>query len=87
MKLETFTARIENGGACSLTYVANGKEGLVNIFECEGAVVLTWEECPAGRQYDEAEYTRDERYEFRVIAEVVDFMQKAGLELEQFERS
>jgi hypothetical protein len=36
--------------------------------------VLTWEECPAGEQYDEATYSRDERHVFATIEELLEFL-------------
>ena len=65
MRIETFRQRVEGGRSVSLVYKTSGDlEGLVSVWLHEGEVVLTWEECPAGEQYDESVYTRDERHTF-----------------------
>lgn len=84
MTLQTFIARIEDSKVNNLIYQAEGKEGLVSVWKHEGAYVLTWEECPQGQQYDESEYTRDEREQFSTIGQLIDYLDKAGVKPESF---
>jgi hypothetical protein len=48
-------------------------------------IVLTWEECPAGKQFDETSYTRDERIELATVDEALAFLTKEQLDPTQFE--
>jgi hypothetical protein len=84
MMLSTFVDRIHNGKANNLTYANKGKEGLISVWKHEGLLVLTWEECPAGEQYDEATYTRDERYTFSTMDELLVFLAAHELSPESF---
>ena len=65
-------------------YASDGKEGLVNIWKHANCYILTWEECPAGEQYDESMNTRDERHEFPTIEAVLAYLEQAGVPLSQF---
>jgi hypothetical protein len=84
MKLETFKSRIENGKCNSLVYAANGKEGLISVWKHEGSYILTWEECLPGQQYDEAEYTRDDRRVFCSVDELIEHLRAEGVDPERF---
>jgi hypothetical protein len=84
MTLATFTGRLSSGKANNLTYAKDGKEGLVSVWKHGGWLVLTWEECPAGEQYDESTYTRDEKRSFSTMAELLEFLATHGLGTESF---
>jgi hypothetical protein len=43
-----------------------------------------WEECPAGEQYDESTYTRDERHAFESVEQLIAFLTREGLRPEDF---
>jgi hypothetical protein len=84
MMLTTFVDRLRKKKANNLTYAKDGKEGLVSVWEHAGLLVLTWEECPAGEQYDESTYTRDERHSFSTVDELLAFLATHELNPESF---
>lgn len=84
MTPQTFQNRIMAGKANNLVYSGNGKEGLICVWKYEDSFVLTWEECPAGEQYDESTYTRDEHFEFGSEDELFQFFLNNGLEVKSF---
>jgi hypothetical protein len=84
MTTEKFIERIEAGKANNLVYKAGGNEGLVSVWKHDGSYIVTWEECPAGEQYDESTYTRDERHRLGSIEELMAFLAGQGLSLEAF---
>ncbi|HEX8915798.1 MAG TPA: hypothetical protein VF796_25815 [Humisphaera sp.] len=85
MTADGFIARLVAGRSVHCTYVAGGLEGLISAWSHDGRFVLTWEECPAGRQYDESTYSRDERREFASADEVLAFVEQAGHPASAFE--
>ena len=84
MTPDAFKKRLCNKKACNYIYKSGGLEGLVAVWKNEGQVILTWEECPEGQQYDESTYTRDERYVFSGIDDLLAFFDKNGLNANQF---
>lgn len=84
MTPQTFAKRLEDGKVNNLTYSLNGNEGLVSVWKHEGSFILTWEECPAGEQYDESTYTRDERHVFTSTTEVLEFIAANEMNAESF---
>jgi hypothetical protein len=82
--LTTFVDRIHKGKVNNLIYADSGREGLVSVWKHEGLLVLTWEECPAGEQYDESTYTRDERHSFHTMDELLAFLAAHDLGPESF---
>lgn len=84
MTLNTFIDRINNGKSNGLTYTDDGKQGLVSVWKHDALLVLTWEECPTGCQYDEATYTRDERHTFGTVEELLTFLRNNKLSIESF---
>ena len=84
MRLDTFLDRLEKNKSNVFTYSTANKENMVNVWRYEGKYVLTWEECPPGQQYDESTYTRDERYEFGAVDELLRFLEQSGLSTESF---
>lgn len=84
MQIETFIARIESGKSCSHLYKRDGKESMINVWKHLQSYILTWEECLPGKQYDESEYTRDERKEFASVELLIDFLKEQGIDPESF---
>lgn len=84
MKYETFIQRVESGKSNSLTYSADNIEGLINVWKHSNKYIVTWEECPPGEQFDESQYTRDERREFNTLEQALEYLRTSGIELESF---
>jgi hypothetical protein len=84
MTTEKFIERIEAGKANNLVYKAGENEGLVSVWKHGGSYIVTWEECPAGEQYDESTYTRDERHQLGSIEQLMAFLADQGLSPEAF---
>lgn len=82
----TFEKRLRDGKANNLTYSKDGRDGLVSVWMYESSIILTWEECPKGEQYDESTYTRDDRHVFSTIAELMTFLSHNGLAVNEFTR-
>lgn len=80
----TFIARIESGKSNYLIYSSEGKDGLVSVWKHDGSYILTWEECPAGQQYDESTYTRDQTQRFAAREQVIEFLKSHGLNVREF---
>ena len=84
MTRQTFINRLNNHRAVNYRYTNAGLAGLVNIWFYESTFVLTWEECIDGDQSNEDNYTRDERYEFPNVDTLINFLDKAEIEIELF---
>lgn len=84
MKRETFIARLERGKSNNYTYSGDNEEGLIAIWKHFNDYILTWEECPKGRQYDESEYTRDEKHVFASLDSLLSFLKEHAIEVENF---
>jgi len=84
MSPETFRRRLEEGKCNNHLYTTGDRDGLVSVWKYQGKYVLTWEECPKGRQYDESTYTRDDRRLFLTIDQVLSFLDENGLDVETF---
>jgi hypothetical protein len=84
MRLDTFIARLEKNELNAFIYSTANRENMVNVWKHAGTYVLTWEECPPGEQYNESNYTRDERYVFGTIDELLRFLEQSGLSTESF---
>ncbi len=80
----SFTARLDNGKSCSCQYTDGTREGLVQVWRYGDKFILTWEECLSGRQYDESEYTRDDRHEFETSTDLLEFVKEQNLDLSDF---
>ena len=78
MSREGFLRRLLASRAVNCTYTQGDAAGLISAWAYEGRFVLTWEECPAGQQYDESTYTRDERHEFVSAEDVLAFVEWSG---------
>lgn len=81
---DSFLSRLESGKSWSLIYKNKDRQGLVEVWRHGGWFIVTWEECPHGQQYDEAEYTRDERYQFDSGEELMAFLEANNLDLKSF---
>ncbi|RLS47677.1 MAG: hypothetical protein DWH84_00210 [Planctomycetota bacterium] len=84
MNIKTFARRLEEGKANNLTYSKDGNEGLISIWKHESSLILTWEECPKGEQYDESNYTRDERHVFDDFDKMMEFLTSKALTPDSF---
>ena len=78
MTPEGFLRRLRDGRAVNCVYRSGELEGLISAWRHEGRFILTWEECPAGQEYDESTYTRDERHEFATAEDVLAFVESSG---------
>ncbi|AGA24787.1 hypothetical protein [Singulisphaera acidiphila] len=85
MTINKFIERIESSKINNLAYKVDGKEGLVSVWKYDGSYFVTWEECPAGEQYDESTYTRDERHRLGSIEQLMAFLADQGLRPEAFQ--
>ena len=85
MTLKTFVERIIQNKANNYLYYRPDREGLVVVWKYNGKLILTWEECRPGDQFNEHLYTRDERYVFQEINELLDFLTAKGLGPKDFE--
>lgn len=82
----TFLQRLEKGASNHLTYGQDSSvTGLISVWRHGRTFVLTWEECPPGKQYDESTYTRDERYEFTSTDDLLAFLNANGFQPTSFE--
>lgn len=84
MQLQTFIKRLQSQKAVNYCYRKGELEGMVSVWQDENRYVLTWEECPAGGQYNEYSYTRDEKHEFKSIEEILGFLDQNALEVTDF---
>lgn len=75
---EGFLKRLRAGKSVNCVYRRDEFAGLISAWAYEGRFILTCEECPAGEQYDESCYTRDERHEFATADEVLAFVEDRG---------
>lgn len=84
MSPETLRRRLEVGKCNNFQYAKGEQEGLVSVWRHQEAFILTCEECPAGGQYDESPYTRDERYVLASVDEVFRYLADNGLGVGEF---
>ncbi|MDX1963970.1 MAG: hypothetical protein SFX18_12515 [Pirellulales bacterium] len=84
MNSYTFVKRLEEGKSNNLTYSRDGNDGLVTVWKHEELLILTWEECPKGKQYDESAYTRDERHLFERFSDLEAFLLSNDFEINLF---
>ena len=84
MTRTTFVTRLESCKSNRLIGAAGGLEWLINVWKDGAQYILTWEECPAGKQYDESLYTWDEVHRFDTADQVIVFLQNHGLRVGEF---
>jgi hypothetical protein len=84
MNIETFFNRLEKGKCNNYIYETDNNEGLICVWKHEGKLICTWEECASGTQYDETEYSRDERYVFDDSNSFIEFLQSHNIQPELF---
>jgi len=84
MTSATFSMRILEGKANNLMYSSSDTEGLVVVWKHSNVIILTWEECPLGQQYDESTYTKDERHEFSNMDLLLEYLSANSLSIDLF---
>lgn len=84
MQADTFEKRIRDGKVNNLVYSKGEMEGLVSVWKHESSIIVTWEECPKGEQYDESTYSHDERHVFSSLSDVMRFLSGHGFDLDAF---
>jgi hypothetical protein len=84
MEIETFINRIKNQLVNNLIYQASYLEGLISVWKNQNSIILTWEECPIGEQYNEHLYTRDDRHVFETIDELFKFLTANNVDANSF---
>lgn len=78
MSADGFLRRLRSGKSVNCVYRAGALVGLISAWPHSGGYVLTWEECWEGDQYNEQDYTRDERHCFESAEEVLRYVEQAG---------
>ncbi|MEN2773569.1 hypothetical protein ABCY62_00660 [Acetivibrio clariflavus] len=76
--------RLQAGKAVNFKYSKNGLCGIVNIWRYNDKYIITWEECEDGNQCNESSFTKDERYEFESIDEVIRFIDEHCFDIDNF---
>lgn len=84
MRKDTFLQRIKNGRANNLVYSTHEKEGLISAWMYQDKIILTWEECRPGDQYNESSFTKDERHVFNNTEDLVQFLESRDINIEEF---
>ena len=84
MNSQSFEERLRMGKVNCLVYSKDGKDGLISVWINNSSFILTWEECPKGKQYDESTYTRDDRHVFSNYSDLLFFLKEQNLQLNQF---
>ena len=82
---ETFIKELKDGTALHYLYTEDKYEGAINIWKYNDEFILTWEECEQGNQYNESSYTKDDRFTFKTVEEVLVFLGKKTIPVEGFE--
>lgn len=73
MDKERFITKVQSRKACHYVYKENERNentGLIEVWLHHHQIVLTWEECPEGLQYDESSYSKDEVHHFTNFEEL-----------------
>ena len=78
MSREGFLQRLLASKAVNCIYAEGDFVGLISAWAYGERFVLAWEECPAGQQFNETKYTRDERREFLTAEDVLAFVERSG---------
>jgi hypothetical protein len=81
---DSLCRRLEGGEGVSAVFSHGSTESLINIWKLGARYILTWEEAPQGRQFDESQYTKDERHEFQSAEEIPAFLKKHSIPLDLF---
>jgi hypothetical protein len=84
MTTEEFLRRLGAGKVVNCTYQRGELTGLISAWAHKGQFILTWEECKAGRQYDEHAFTRDERHVFDTAEKVLAFVERSAFPVSEF---
>jgi len=76
MNKEKFISKIQSGQTCHYIYNENERNentGIIKIWLYNDEIILTWEECPKGLQYDESLCTKDEVHNFSSFDDLDNF--------------
>ena len=84
MTKEGLIKRLQSGKASNLKYSKDGLSGMVNVWKYNDEYIITWEECEDGSQWNESSFTKDERYKFKIIDEVMSFIDEHSLDVGNF---
>lgn len=84
MSEQEFANQLNEGTRFHYLYESSLLEGLVEAWKYGSIYCLTWEECPPGEQYDESKYTRDDVHHFKSILDLIAFISRSNLTLDQF---
>ena len=82
MNKEKFISKIQSDKSCYYVYDKNKRNentGLIKVWLYNGKIILTWEECPKGLEYDEPSYTKDEVHNFSSFEELDTFFNENDL--------
>lgn len=82
MNREKFISKIQSHKTCYYIYNENERNentGLIKVWLYDGQIILTWEECPPGLEYDEPSYTQDELHNFNSFEELETFFNDNNL--------
>ena len=73
MNQEELITKIQSGETCHYIYKENERNentGLIKVWLYNNQIILTWEECPVGMQYDESLYSKDDMHHFNSFEEL-----------------
>ena len=84
MTEEMFINFLNRHQALGYNYKRDGLAGLINVWYHKDKFILTWEECKDGDQFNESNYTRDERHEFSYAIDVTLYLRTAGMDVTVF---
>jgi len=76
MNREKFISKIQSSQTCNYIYNENERNentGIIKVCLYDNQIILTWEECPKGLQYDESSYSKDEVHNFNNFEELDTF--------------
>lgn len=88
MNREKFISKIQSGQTCHYIYKKNERNentGVIKVWFYNQQIILTWEECPEGLQYDESSYSKDDVYDFRNWEELDTFFSENNIQYSYFE--
>ena len=84
MTREGLIKHLQAGKASNLKYSKDGLSGMINVWQYNDEYIITWEECEDENQWNESSFTKDERYKFKTIDEVMCFIDEHSLDVVNF---
>lgn len=78
MSADGFLRRLQQGKTVNCVYKIGDRVGLITAWRHFDELILTWEECREGEQYNESDYTRDDRYRFATSEQLLAFLEQVG---------